>query len=59
MISISAALQVVLLLIICGLVFWLLQCLIDYCALPAPFAKVAKFSLPSWPCSFSSVSCSR
>lgn len=45
MISLSAAVSVVLYLIVAGLVFWLLFWLVDYCGIPEPFNKVAKIIL--------------
>lgn len=41
MISLSAAVTVVLYLVVAGLVFWLLHWLIGYVGLPEPFARVA------------------
>lgn len=45
MISISMAVTVILTLIVAGLVFWLLNFLVDYVALGEPFTKVAKVIL--------------
>lgn len=45
MISISAAVHVILLIIVAGLVFWLLWWLIGYVGLPEPFNKVARVIL--------------
>lgn len=45
MISISAAVSIILYLIIAGLIFWLLWWLIGYCGLPEPFNKVARVIL--------------
>jgi hypothetical protein len=45
MISISAAVTVVLYLIIAGLIFGLLWWLIGYCGVPEPFNKVARVIL--------------
>lgn len=45
MISISAAVSVILYLIIAGLIFGLLWWLIAFCGLPEPFAKVARVIL--------------
>ena len=45
MISISAAVTVVLYLIVAGLIFWLLWWLIGYCGIPEPFNKVARVIL--------------
>lgn len=42
MISLSAAVHVVVTLIVAGLVMWLLLWLIDFVGLPEPFNKVAK-----------------
>ncbi len=42
MISLSALLHAVILLVIVGLVFWLFSWLIDYVGLPEPFRKVAR-----------------
>jgi len=44
-ISIGAASHIILYLIVAGLIFWLLWWLVDYCALPAPFNKVAHIIL--------------
>lgn len=41
MISLSAAVSILLYIIVAGLVFGLLWWLVDYVGLPAPFAKVA------------------
>lgn len=45
LISGEGAINAVVWLVICGVVFWLLSWLISYCALPEPFAKVAKIIL--------------
>lgn len=45
MISLSAAVMVVVYLIVAGLIFGLLWWLIGYCGLPAPFDKVARVVL--------------
>ncbi len=45
MISLSAAVHAVVLLIIAGIVWWLLWWLVNYCALPEPFNKVARVVL--------------
>lgn len=45
MISISAAVTIVLYLVVGGLIFWLLMYLIDYVGLPEPFNKVARVIL--------------
>lgn len=45
MISIETAVMVVIYLIVCGLIFGLLWWLIDYCAIPQPFNKVARIIL--------------
>lgn len=45
MISISAAVTVIVYLIIAGVVFWLLWWLVDYVGLPEPFRKVANVFL--------------
>lgn len=45
MISISAAVTVILYLVVGGLIFWLLWWLIGYCGLPEPFNKVARVLL--------------
>ena len=45
MISLSAAVTVVVYLIVTGLVFWLLWWLINYCAPPEPFRKIANVVL--------------
>lgn len=45
MISIEAAVMIVLYLIIGGLIFGLLWWLIGYCAIPEPFNKVARVIL--------------
>lgn len=39
------AINCVVWLIVCGVIFWLLFWLIDFCALPMPFSKVAKVVL--------------
>ncbi len=44
-ISISQAIHVILYLIVAGVIFGLLWWLIDYCAIPEPFAKVARVIL--------------
>ena len=44
-ISVEGLLSFVIWMIVVGLVFWLLLWLISYCALPEPFAKVAKIVL--------------
>ncbi len=45
MVSISAAVTLVLYLIIAGLIFGLLWWLIGYCAIPEPFNKLARVIL--------------
>ncbi len=45
MTSLAGAVTAIVTLIIVGLIFGLLWWLIDYCALPAPFAKVARVVL--------------
>lgn len=45
MFSISGAVQVILTLVVAGLIFWLLNFLIDYIGVPQPFQKVAKVIL--------------
>lgn len=45
MISIQAAVSVIVYLIVGGLIFWLLWWLIGYCAIPEPFNKVARVIL--------------
>ena len=45
MISLSAAVTLVVYLIVAGLVFWLLWWLIEYVGIPEPFHKVAKVIL--------------
>lgn len=45
MISISAAVTIVLYLIVAGLIFGLLWWLVGYCGLPQPFDKVARVIL--------------
>jgi hypothetical protein len=45
MISLSAAVHAILILIIAGVIFGLLWWLIGYCGLPAPFDKVARVIL--------------
>lgn len=45
MISISAAVMVLVWLIVAGLIFWLLWWLIGYVGLPEPFNKVARVVL--------------
>lgn len=45
MISLSAALTLILYLVVGGLVFWLLWWLVGYCGLPQPFDKVARVIL--------------
>ena len=45
MLSISAAVTIVLYLIVAGLIFGLLWWLIGYCGLPQPFDKVARVVL--------------
>lgn len=45
MISISAAVYVILYLVIGGLIFWLLWWLVNYVAPPEPFRKVANVIL--------------
>lgn len=45
MISISGAVTVVLYLVVAGVIFWLLNWLIDYCGVPDPFRKVARVIL--------------
>lgn len=44
-ISIQQLVGVIFGIIIVGLIFWLLWWLVDYCALPAPFNKIAKVLL--------------
>lgn len=41
MISLGAAIRVVMTLIVAGLIFWLLWWLLDYCQLQAPFDRIA------------------
>ncbi len=45
MISLSAAVAVIVTLIVAGLIFWLLWWLISYCGIPEPFNKVARVIL--------------
>lgn len=45
MISIEQLIRVVILLIVGGLIWWLLVWLVDYCAIPEPFHKIAKIVL--------------
>jgi len=45
MVSISAAVTIVLYLIVGGMVFWLLDWLIGYCRIPEPFNKIARVVL--------------
>jgi hypothetical protein len=45
MISLGAVVTLVLYLIVAGLIFWLLWWLIDYCAVPEPFNKIARIVL--------------
>jgi hypothetical protein len=45
MISISAAVTIIIYLIICGAIFFLLNWLIDYCGTPEPFRKIARVIL--------------
>ncbi len=45
MISLSGAVQIIVYLVVCGLIYWLLAYLIDAVGLPDPFAKVAKVVL--------------
>jgi len=45
MISLSAAINVVILLIVAGLIFWLLWWLVNYVAPPEPFRKIANVVL--------------
>lgn len=45
MISLSSAINVVVMLIVAGLIFGLLWWLVDYCGIPEPFHKVAKVVL--------------
>ena len=45
MISLSAVVTIVIYLIVAGLVFWLLYCLINYINPPDPFKKVANVIL--------------
>ncbi len=45
MISISAAVTVVIYLVVAGLVFWLLCWLVNYVAPPEPFRKIANVVL--------------
>lgn len=45
MISLSGAVTVIVYLVVAGLIFWLLNFLIDYIAPPEPFRKVAKVIL--------------
>jgi hypothetical protein len=45
MISLSGAVTVIVYLVVAGLIFWLLNYLIDYIAPPEPFHKVAKVVL--------------
>jgi hypothetical protein len=45
MISLSAAVTVVITLIVAGLIFGLLWWLVSYCGLPAPFDKFARVAL--------------
>lgn len=45
LISGSAVISVIIWLIVAGLIFWILQWLINYVGLPEPFAKVAKVVL--------------
>jgi len=45
MITIESAVRAIIYLIVGGLIFWLLNWLIDYCGIPEPFHKVAKIVL--------------
>ena len=45
MISLSAAVAIVVYLVIAGLIFFLLHWLIGYCGVPEPFGKVARIVL--------------
>jgi len=45
MISLSAAVSVILYLVVAGLIFWLLYFLINYIAPPEPFRKIANVVL--------------
>lgn len=45
MISIQAAVSTIVYLIIAGLIFWLLWWLVNYCAPPEPFRKIANVVL--------------
>jgi hypothetical protein len=45
MVSVQSLVQAVVTVVCLGLVFWLLNFLIDYCAVPEPFHKVAKVIL--------------
>lgn len=45
MISIEAAVTLIVYLIVCGVIFGLLWWLIGYCAIPEPFNKVARVIL--------------
>lgn len=45
MISLSGLAHVVIVLIVAGLIFWLLNWLIGYVGLPEPFAKIARIVL--------------
>jgi predicted membrane protein len=40
-VSLSGAVSIIVGLIVAGLVFWLLWFLLDYCAIPEPFNKIA------------------
>lgn len=45
MISLQGAIHAIVLLIVAGLIFFLLNWLIDYCGIPDPFNKVARVVL--------------
>lgn len=45
MISISAAVSLIMYLVVAGLIFWLLWWLVDYVAPPEPFRKIANVVL--------------
>ncbi len=45
MISLSGAVTVIVYLVVAGLIFWLLNFLIDYISPPEPFLKIAKVVL--------------
>jgi len=45
MISLEAAVRLIVYLIVAGLVFWLLWWLVSYCAPPEPFRKIANVVL--------------